>query len=274
MVPSDDNTMYLHGFSEVEQSRLRRQARFAESTVYKDVDFSDSKNILEVGCGVGAQSEILLRRFPELHLTGIDLSDRQLAACKQYLSQLPFAQGRYDINKMDASQLEFSSRQFEGAFLCWILEHVPYPSRVLAEVRRVLRPGSPVYVTEVANSSFFLDPYSPHIWRYWMAYNDYQYEKAGDPFIGAKLGNLLLGQGFHDVQTSVKTWLYDNREPHKRKTAIEYWKELLLSAADQLVAASIVDEKLVQDMEREFDAVSVDPNAVFYYSFVQATAKC
>ena len=52
------NFPYLHGFSSEEQDRLRRQARFGEHTIYQDVNFSRVKNLLEVGCGVGAQSEI------------------------------------------------------------------------------------------------------------------------------------------------------------------------------------------------------------------------
>ena len=52
-----------------------------------------------------------------------------------------------------------------------------------------------MYITEVMNSSFFLDPYSPNVWRYWMAFNDFQYDHGGDPFVGAKLGNLLLAGG-------------------------------------------------------------------------------
>lgn len=263
---------YLHGFSEIEQHRLRKQAAFGEQTIYQNIDFSECVDILEVGCGVGAQSEILLRRFPQIQLKSIDLNDKQLAACVDHLAQLSFAQNRYQIQKMDASHLAFSSRSFDGAFLCWILEHVPDPQRILAEVRRVLRPGSPIYVTEVANSSFFLEPYSPHVWKYWMAYNDYQHDQAGDPFIGPKLGNFLTAQGYREVQTNVKTWLFDNREPHRRKTAIEYWKELLLSGADQLIKANYVSKELVDGMKKEFDAVSVDPNAVFLYSFVQASA--
>jgi cyclopropane fatty-acyl-phospholipid synthase-like methyltransferase len=65
-----DNFPYLHGFSEKEQSRLRAQAAFAEQTVYGGLSLGEGKNILEVGCGVGAQSEILLRRFPKIHITG------------------------------------------------------------------------------------------------------------------------------------------------------------------------------------------------------------
>ena len=93
---------YLHGFSPVEQERLRRQARFAEHTIYQNVNFSSTKSVLEVGCGVGAQSEILLRRFPDIHLTGVDLSSTQLAAAKASLSKLSYADKRYDLHQMNA----------------------------------------------------------------------------------------------------------------------------------------------------------------------------
>ena len=149
---------------------------------------------------------------------------------------MPWLQGRYALQQADATDLPFEPRSFDCAFLCWVLEHVPSPARVLNEVRRVLSPGSPVYMTEVMNASFLLDPYSPNVWRYWMAFNDFQIDSGGDPFIGAKLGNLLLAGGYRDVSTQIKTFHFDNREPARRKTMIAFWEELLLSAADQLLA--------------------------------------
>jgi len=263
---------YLHGFSKKEQDRLRQQARFSEYSVYKDINYSSTQNLLEVGCGVGAQSEILLRRFPDLHLQGIDLNEKQLEAAKSHLSTLPFAEGRYSIKKMDAKSMDFESNSFDGAFLCWVLEHIPNPENALSEVRRVLKPGSKVYITEVLNSSFFLDPYSPNVWKYWMAFNDYQFENAGDPFIGAKLGNLLMSLGFRDIETSVKTWHLDNRNPELRKETIDYWTELLMSASDQLISDKVITEELSRDAYKELKAVANNPNAVFFYSFIQARA--
>lgn len=264
---------YLHGFSPVEQERLRRQARFAEHTVYQNVNFSSTKKVLEVGCGVGAQSEILLRRFPDLHLTGIDLSDKQLSAAKTSLGNLEFAKNRYKLEEMSAEDLKFEAESFDGAFLCFVLEHVPDPRRVLSEVRRVLSPGGVIYITEVLNSSFFLDPYSPHVWKYWMAFNDYQYDQKGDPFMGAKLGNLLMQNGYRNIETEVKTWFLDNRYPQKRKEIIEFWSELLLSASEQLLSAKYVDQKTVDGMKAEMKVVANDPNAVFFFSFIQSKAK-
>lgn len=268
-----NNFPYLHGFSQEEQNRLREQARFGEFVIYQDVNFAGKKHILEVGCGVGAQSEILLRRFPNIELTGVDLSDNQLASARSHLETLDFAKGRYQIEKMNAQNLDFDSDQFDGAFLCWILEHVPSPQAVLSEVRRALKPGSKIIVTEVMNSSFFLDPYSPNVWKYWMAFNDFQLANSGDPFVGAKLGNLLMAGGYTEIQTSVKSLFFDNRMPRERKETIDYWTELLMSAKEQLVNEKVITKELADDAYKELKTVAKDPNAVFYYSFMQAQAK-
>lgn len=108
---------YLHGFSKTEQERLMRQARFLENYVYADIDLSSVDNILEVGSGVGAQTEILLRRFPNAQLSCIDFSESQIATAKQFLSDNPVATGRYEINQMDATDMDFlSNDKFDGAF--------------------------------------------------------------------------------------------------------------------------------------------------------------
>ena len=263
---------YLHGFSSHEQERLRQQAIYAEHSIYQLINFSGVQKLLEVGCGVGAQSEILLRRFAHLKLTGIELSEVQLSTARKRLATLDFAKERFDMKKMDANKMEFEAKTFDGAFLCWVLEHMPDPVRVLAEVRRVLSPGSLVVVNEVMNSSFFLEPYSPNVWQYWMAFNDYQTSIGGDPFIGMKLGNMLLSLGYRDIKMIPITWHYDNRMPQKRKEQIEFWTDLLLSASQQLLKAKAVSKNTVKKAKDELEKVVNDPNAVFYYSYMQAHA--
>ncbi len=264
---------YVHGYSSIEQERLKYQARFTEQSIYGKLDLSGVQSLLEVGVGVGAQSEILLRRFPNLTITGIDQSETQLEAARDYLASKSYAQNRYKLSQMDATNMEFDSQIFDGAFICWVLEHVPSPERVLSEVRRVLKKGAKVYITEVMNHSFFLEPYSPNVWKYWMAMNDYQHERTGDPFVGAKLGNLLLAQGFQEIKTQVKTWHFDNRQPEQRKRYIEFWTQILLSAKDQLLSANYIDQETLENAQKELSQVARDPNAVFYFSFMQAEAS-
>ncbi len=263
---------YLHGYSAEERDRLRRQARILEPMVHDRLPFLRRKNMVEIGSGVGAQTEILLRRFPDLHVTCVERNPKQLAEAKRFLGTVPWAKLRYRLAEEDATRLSFPRDSFDSAFLCWILEHVPEPARVLSETRRVLQPGSPIVVNEVLNATFFIDPYSPSTLRYWMAFNDHQIEIGGDPFVGAKLGNLLQTVGFRDVRTEVKTFHFDNRTPGERAEFLAYWSDLLLSGAPELLAAKKVSADVVEGMRRELDRVARDPSSVFFYSFIQAVA--
>ncbi|NCN26709.1 class I SAM-dependent methyltransferase [bacterium] len=264
---------YLHGYSDEEQKRLTEQAEFLEFQVFQDVNFSDAQHILEVGCGVGAQSQILLRRFPKLRITGVDLNEDQLKTLNRRIGSGEISKERMSAVCANAENLPFKEDSFDGAFFCWILEHVPSPEKVLAEAKRVLRPGSKVVISEVMNSSFFLDPYSPNVLKYWAAFNDYQYDKSGDPFTGVKLGNFLLNQEYKQIRTAVKSLYFDNREPLKRENAIDYWTKLLLSAAPQLLLEKYVEQETVDGMKKELAAIAKNPSAVFFYAFIQATAE-
>ncbi|MHC4262774.1 MAG: methyltransferase domain-containing protein [Planctomycetota bacterium] len=264
---------YLHGFTPREQDRLYHQARFMEHRVHDRLPFRRSRKLVEIGCGVGAQTEILLRRFPDVHVTGVDASRANLDRARAHLADIPWAGGRYEHTLQDATSLDFEADTFDGAFLCWVLEHVANPSRVLSEVRRVLRPGSPIVVTEVQNMSFFVDPYSPNTMSYWLAFNDHQLELGGDPFVGAKLGNQLLALGYRDIVTEVRNIHLDNRQPGERAEFLAFWTDLLLSGAPALLEAGKVSEETVRNMERELHSVARDPDAVFFYSFVQAQAR-
>lgn len=261
---------YLHGYTATEQDRLYRQARKLEYAIHDRLPFQRCRHLLEVGCGVGAQSEILLRHFPELEITGVDVADENLQKARENLERLSWAEGRWRVEKVKPDSLPHRAETFDGAFLCWVLEHVGDPMRTLSEVRRVLRVGSPVVCTEVQNATFFIEPYSPNTLQYWMAYNDRQWELGGDPFVGAKLGNLLQAVGFGDVRTEVKTFHLDNRRPGERAEFLEFWTELLLSGAPELEKAGAVSSEVVEGMKAELDRVGHDPNAVFWYSFVQA----
>jgi len=264
---------YVHGFTREEQDRLYGQARFLEHRVHEGLPLRRVRNLLEVGCGVGAQTDILLRRHPELHVTGLDASPLNLTRAKQHLAKLPWAKGRATFELGDAGQMRFGHDTFDGAFLCWILEHVADPMLVLSETRRVLRPGSPIVCTEVLNATFFLEPYSPNTLAYWMAFNDRQLELGGDPFVGAKLGNLLQAVGCRDIVTEVRPIHLDNRCPGERAEFIAYWTELLLSGAPGLQKAGKVSAATVAGMKRELTEVAHNPDAVFFYAFVQAWAQ-
>jgi len=264
---------YLHGYSEAERERLHGQAQFLASVVHDRLPFRRRTKLLEVGAGVGAQTEILLRQWPDLHVTGVEIDDEQLAEARRHLATVPWAKDRYTLGRGDAKQLAYGPATFDAAFVCWMLEHVGDPARVLEEVRRVLVPGSPIVCTEVLNATFFADPPSPDTLRYWSAYNEHQRSLGGDPFVGAKLGNLLQSAGFRDVQTDVKSCHLDHRDPAERAEFLGYWSELLLSGAPALLDAKKVEVSVIDGMREELARVAKAPDGVFFYAFIQARAR-
>jgi ubiquinone/menaquinone biosynthesis C-methylase UbiE len=264
---------YLHGFNKKEQNRLLHQARFLEPYVYSGVDLEFTQRLLEVGCGVGAQTEILLRRFPDLKIDGVDLSMDQLAMARKILAR-PLRQKRVRLFQKDAQTFSMpDAGKYEAAFLCWFLEHVPEPLKVLKRVRRQLKPGAKVYCTEVFNQTLFMEPYSPAYLNYWSQFNDYQWTIKGHPFIGVLLGHLLQESGFVDIQTEVRPFLFDSREPEKRAAFTEEFFQILLSAEKTLLAEKRVTMRQIQEMKREVAKVKKARDAVFFYAFIRATAR-
>jgi ubiquinone/menaquinone biosynthesis C-methylase UbiE len=264
---------YLHGFSSEEQKRLYEQARFFESSVFKHVDFSNAKNIIEIGSGVGAQTEILLERFPKATIECIDASSEQISTAKKNLTRRPEFKDRYHIQKADALALPFKNGQFDGAFICWLLEHVQNPVDILKEAHRVLKLNGTIFCNEVLNATFYMHPYSPATQKFWFEFNDHQWSLKGDPFVGGKLANYLLKAGFQEITTSVITHHYDHRTPKKRAAFLEYWNSLLLSGAPALLKAGKVTPEVVAEMSEEFSRLKVDPDSVIFYSWIQAQAK-
>ena len=261
-------TNYVHGFNSEEQLRLKEQAEFLAPMVYKDVDFKECKQLLEVGSGVGAQTRILLEKFPNLQITCVDSSLLQLAQARINLASFG---DRVRFVEQDACVLQLEER-FDAGFVCWTLEHVPSPIRLLIKLKEHLQPGARLYVTEVFNSSLYVSPGYSHLRYYVEVMSDFQRKIGENPDVGIELGNLMVEAGFSKCTTRFDGFYLDARTGEKRKAVTDYWKELLNSAAPALLAEGMSTHLAVEKMEEDLEKLGKDDNAIFFYQFVQAKA--
>jgi len=259
---------YLHGFDPKEQRRLTEQAGILAPLVYKGVDFSGCKKLVEVGSGVGAQTRILLETYPSLHVTCVDASDKQLGQARINLAEFG---DRVRFEQQDGRNLSLNDC-FDAAFICWTLEHVTHPLELLLELKAHLMPGAQVVVTEVFNSSFYTTAGYDALQHYFERMNAYQRKIGGNPDVGIALGSLLTTAGFQTIRTQFEGFYLDKRSLDDRKMAIAFWKELLESAAPSLLGAGYCSQQEVEDMGFDLDRMSEDENAIFFYQFVQAKA--
>ncbi len=264
---------YIHSFSKTEQQRLVRQGVFLEPYVFPSIDYSACRQVLEVGCGVGAQIAVLLRRWPTLIVTGVDRAEVQLNHAREFLKSA-IAAGRVQLSRGEGTRLPFPDHRFDGAFVCWVLEHAGDPVGILKEIKRVLRPGGVLYATEVFNAGMYTSPACPATEEYWRAFNCYQRDLGGDPDVGAKLANLSLRAGFSDITHRYLTPQLDRRmsDIDQRREFMTLWTSLLMSAAPALQAERRIPDGLSEQPASELQTLADNPDAVFVYMAAQLRA--
>ena len=262
---------YIHGFDEIEQARLVSQAAVLEEKIFEKIDFKNPDKILEIGSGVGAQTEILLNRYPDAHVTGVELSEVQLNTAKAYISS-KFDSSRYAYHLANAEELPFEDNSFDAIYICWVLEHVQNPQNIIDECYRVLKKDGIISITEVQNNNLWVIPKSDFLLNYWDKYNQIQLEMGGNPFVGIEIGNFIEKAGFIDNQVYAQTFLYDNNKPAQREIMINYWTELMLSGFDSLLEAGKVVEQDCSKIKTEMQKV-IDERGVFHYAFIQCFGK-
>jgi ubiquinone/menaquinone biosynthesis C-methylase UbiE len=261
---------YIHSFDPVEQARLIRQGRVLAPYIQRHVDFTGCADVLEVGCGVGAQLHVLLQRFPKGRFTGIDRSPVQLDHARQFLAEA-IAAGQVELREASAYALPFPDNHFDGACIYFVLEHLAQPLPVLQEVRRVLKPGGVFYCTEVFNSGLYAWPEKTGLHAYWRAFNQLQSELGGDPDVGIKLPALFEAAGFTDVSEFDASAQMDSRMPdlEQRRDFIDFWQALLLSAAPQLEKHGRITERDIAALKADFASLAETPEAIFRYCSMQ-----
>jgi SAM-dependent methyltransferase len=106
---------------------------------------------LDVGCGNGAFTELIVERCAPASVHGIDPSQEQLAYARARHS-LVGAQFR----QADAMALPFHDNAFDSAVMPLVIFFVPDPPRGVAEMVRVVCPGGLVsaYAWDMAGNGF------------------------------------------------------------------------------------------------------------------------
>jgi hypothetical protein len=79
--------------------------------------------------------------------------------------------------------------------------------------------------------------------------------------------------GFQNITTQVLTHQYDNRTPKKRAAFLDYWVDLLMSGAENLLSTGRVTNEIVSQMQTEMHAMKNDPDSVIFYSWILARAE-
>jgi SAM-dependent methyltransferase len=186
---------------------------------------------VDIGCGSGAFTELIVERCAPVEVQGVDPSEAQLA----------FARGRTaapvaEFCLGDAMALPFPTAHFDAAVMALVIFFVPDPAKSVAEMMRVVRPGGTVatYAWDMLGGGFPLDPVQREMRA--MGLTPILPPNAAASRIDA-LRDLWTGAGLDAVET---------REITVRRTFADFddfWQTSLLAASIRpIVAAMSADE--------------------------------
>jgi ubiquinone/menaquinone biosynthesis C-methylase UbiE len=117
----------------------RLMGRWSRLAGEKFLDWVDApKNLkwLDVGCGNGAFTEVLIARCSPAGVTGVDPSEGQL----DYARGRPGTK-RAEFRVADAQALPFPDNSFDAATMALVIVFVADPVKAARELARVVRPG-------------------------------------------------------------------------------------------------------------------------------------
>jgi 2-polyprenyl-3-methyl-5-hydroxy-6-metoxy-1,4-benzoquinol methylase len=94
------------------------------------------KHVLEIGCGRGVGSEVILDRLGAERVTAFDLDDSMVELARRRLHARPVS-----LSVGDVCAIDQPSGAIDTVVDFGIIHHVPDWQQSIAEIARVLRPG-------------------------------------------------------------------------------------------------------------------------------------
>ncbi len=261
---------YVHGYTGRETRRLSDQANVLDDLLHADTHYEADARVLEVGCGVGAQTRILAKRSPRAHFTSVDASAASLEVARREIGAAGI--DNVGFEQRDLYELPYPDATFDHVFVCFVLEHLSEPVRALECLRRVLKPAGTITVIEGDHGSALYHPPSELAQHTIDCLVEAQRRAGGDALIGRRLFSLLRAAQFERVAVSPRVVYADPTRP----TWVDGFTRNTFVAMVEGARARSIELGLTDEVrwQRGLDALreTAEGDGSFTYLFYKAVA--
>lgn len=264
------NNDYVHGYNPRENIRLQDQASTLVELLHSDTSYSEGSQVLEAGCGVGAQTITLARNSQKAYITSIDISEASVAEAKKRVTSEGFSNVRFQQG--DIFNLPFKPQSFDHIFVCFVLEHLARPVEALNCLEKLLKVGGTITVIEGDHGSTYFHPDSEAAHKAIQCQVELQKRADGNANIGRELYPLLKAVGFSSICVSPRMVYVDSSKP----LLVEGFTKNTFTAMIEGVRKSSIEAGLIdgKTFDEGIKALyrTTEEDGVFCYTFFKAMA--
>ena len=262
---------YVHGYQPRENERLQDQAGTLVDLLHSDTSYPPGSEVLEAGCGVGAQTITLAQRSPDARFTSIDISADSVAEAKRRTDAAGITNVRFQ--QADIFDLPFAPESFDHIFVCFVLEHLSQPVEALTILNTLLRPGGTMTVIEGDHGSTFFSPNSDAAYKAIQCQVELQRLAGGNALIGRQIYPLMVEAGLHAVHVSPRVVYVDASRPDLVDGFIKKtFTAMIAGVRESAIEAGLTDPEAfdagVRDLHRTAEA-----DGVFCYTFFKGVGE-
>ena len=156
--------------------------------------------VLDFGCGSGDISVGLAKAVAPGELHGVDTEEAQIELARSLAASAGTGNAIFHVG--DVTALPFPDGFFDVAHCHDVLMYVPDTQAVLAEVKRVLKPGGLIACREMICESSFVHPDMGIMKTAWNALEDLLTFDDGHPQMGKEMKTHILEAGFTNIRVS------------------------------------------------------------------------
>ena len=264
-------SIYIHGYSLKESNRLYEQASILRELLHRDTFYPEGSNILEVGCGVGAQSITLAKNNPKAKITAIDISSSSIKEAKRLIKRKGIT--NISFHQGDILDLPFQAASFDHIFGSFILEHFSEPLNVLTNIKKLLKPSGTIRFIEGDHGSAHFYPNSDYAKKVIQSQIDVQKMTGGNANIGRELYPLLITAGFTSINiTPLPIYNNSNSLQFNDDFVRKIYIPMIQDIRHLAIETGMIDpETFDRGIEDLYKAAS--PSGTFFFTFYTVVAN-
>jgi len=196
---------HISGFKQAEINRLAAQVDLfweKELKHYKEYGLKNGMTIVELGSGPGFLTEKLLKAFPKLTITCVEIEPTLAEIAQKRLGKK--YSSRFNIILASAMNTKLPDNNYDFAIARLLIEHLPDPIQAAKEVNRIIKPtGKAIFIDNDFEMHLMTNPPIPEMQKLYQAYCQARFAEGGNPQIGRELPNILKRSGYVNIDFEI-----------------------------------------------------------------------